>query len=845
MAKKKQFVTAAAAFAVAASAVAPAITADAASTTVRLSSDYVRGGNLDAALDKEYHGGEIHWYKSSIDMNKLGVFQTAKGFVKGQGIRVEKKLRVLNHAQEIVPAEELVFEQGVPVSGIRIQPVRFADGVEYNKVVSYRGFSTEEAGEFEGTFTYANRAFGTVTQTVKYKVVSSAPALESVTAVDVNKVEVKFDKPVDPAKATVKLTKGLANYNVTTEWNEAKDAVVITSVLSKLSPADYTVVVTGLTDEALSADVKFEAEKAAALEMSTEKVDIAGNATIYFNVLNQYGTPFTTVKASDLTVALNESLEGVTKLEAAMPAISTDKAGNLKVATTISYDASKLKAGETFNVTAVYKGIVLSGDVTFVNPIDLETLAFGAVSPLKDKTRITVGEENLVVDYTAVDQYGAAYELTSTDLSGIKFVSSNSAVVDASSIEIVEKKLTLDAGSEAGTAIITAIMPGGKTAQFSVTVEATAAVKTVVLSAPTALLADEETASLDLVAYDQFGQVIANKDLSGVKFTEGFAINAKTGKLEGAVEESSAFKVAVLSTEDKELAAVTFAVEAKAVANTISAINFDSLFEVGASKAITLDDVSVKDQYGRDFEPTSITVTAVDAENDNFTTSGNTFTAAKAGKETFTVKVENSESAVKNITLTAIEAKDIVSYELASLGTIYNAADYSVDAQLMGKTADGKSVILKDDKIAKLTSSNEAVATVSGVKVTGSLSTDVASGTSTIKAWSADGKLLGSSVVTVTNATPELYSIVANEQFESNVASVFTSKDQYGHDFDEAGTWYFTSTAANGGTTPATAGTQTFSNADTDGFELEAGDYAVKFVSEDGLTVATTTISVK
>ena len=187
MAKKKQFVTAAAAFAVAASAVAPAITADAASTTVRLSSDYVRGGDLNAALDKEYKGSEIHWYKSSIDMNKLGVFQTAKGFVKGKGIKVEKKLRVLNYAQEIKPESEFVFEQGVPVSGIRVQPVLFADGNEYAKPVSVAGFNTDKVGEFEGTLTYANKAYGTVTKTVKYKVVATKVAFSEV------KHEVKGD----------------------------------------------------------------------------------------------------------------------------------------------------------------------------------------------------------------------------------------------------------------------------------------------------------------------------------------------------------------------------------------------------------------------------------------------------------------------------------------------------------------------------------------------------------------------------------------------------------------------------------------------------------------------------
>ena len=182
MAKKKQFVTAAAAFAVAASAVAPAITADAASTTVRLSSDYVRGGDLNAALDKEYKGSEIHWYKSSIDLNKLGVFQTAKGFVKGKGIKVEKKLRVLNYAQEVKPAKEIVLEQGVPASGLRIQPVLFADGNLYDKPVSVQGFNTDKVGEFEGSFTYANKAFGSVTTKVKYKVVATEVEISNVSS---------------------------------------------------------------------------------------------------------------------------------------------------------------------------------------------------------------------------------------------------------------------------------------------------------------------------------------------------------------------------------------------------------------------------------------------------------------------------------------------------------------------------------------------------------------------------------------------------------------------------------------------------------------------------------------
>lgn len=262
MAKKKQFVTAAAAFAVAASAVAPAITADAASTTVRLSSDYVRGGDLDAALDKEYKGSEIYWYKSSIDMNKLGVFQTAKGFVKGKGIKVEKKLRVLNYAQEIKPASEFVFEQGVPVSGIRVQPVLFADGIVYNKPLFVAGFSTEKVGEFEGTLTYSNKAYGSVTKKVKYKVVEKSvetPVAEVATVGAINnttfEVPVTFEKEVtaDQLKGTKLTLKGKKDITASFSKLDGQTAVYAIDNKGALQPGDgsadgtYTVSSTGLT----------------------------------------------------------------------------------------------------------------------------------------------------------------------------------------------------------------------------------------------------------------------------------------------------------------------------------------------------------------------------------------------------------------------------------------------------------------------------------------------------------------------------------------------------------------------------------------------------------------------
>lgn len=239
MANKKQFVTAAAAFAVTAAAVAPAMSASAAMPVVKLSSDYVRQGNLDAALDKTYHGSEIHWYKSSVNMNKLGVFQTAVGFVKGKGIKVEKRVRVLNYAQEVIgPKEMLVFEKGEAVSGIRSQPVKFADRV-YMKPGSWSGIDTSQVGEFTATFTYSNKAYGTVSKSFKYKVVESAPMVSSVELLNAKELQINFSKPVD---ASTLLYNGMLK-DGTVEIDHIPDAQRLKGLRGTLSKDGKTLVV--------------------------------------------------------------------------------------------------------------------------------------------------------------------------------------------------------------------------------------------------------------------------------------------------------------------------------------------------------------------------------------------------------------------------------------------------------------------------------------------------------------------------------------------------------------------------------------------------------------------------
>ena len=353
MAKKKQFVTAAAAFAVAASAVAPAITADAATQTVRLKSDFVRVGNLDATLDKEYKGSEIYWYKSSVDMNKLGVFQTAKGFVKGKGIRVEKRVRVLNHAQEIKPASEFVFEQGVPVSGIRIQPVLFADGVEYNKPLFVAGFSTEKVGEFEGTLTYSNKAYGTVTKKVKYKVVDKKAdlgAVKEVSAINNTSFEVAvtFENEVkasDLSGKTISLKSGDGSVTATATFKSA-DGKVATFVVNE---ADRAKLVNG------------------AYSVSSSIADFAGKSSSYSAVITGnyvegfvYDDATTPAPVAGATVKVGDAT------------VMTNDRGYYKIATNPGLKVVEISKGDSYFVSSEEQPV--KRNYSTVNNVDLKSV---------------------------------------------------------------------------------------------------------------------------------------------------------------------------------------------------------------------------------------------------------------------------------------------------------------------------------------------------------------------------------------------------------------------------------------------------------------------------------------
>ncbi|MBN2260141.1 MAG: S-layer homology domain-containing protein [Clostridiales bacterium] len=688
--------------------------------------------------------------------------------------------------------------------------------------------------------------------------------VEIVSAVvtDVNKITVTFNQPVDNTLATVKLMKGLATYSTTKVWSEDMTSVVLTSSLSKLSSADYTVQVTGLTEEALVVDVTVDDEEVAGVDVVTTNVDIDAEVVVELNVFNQYGTLYSTPATANLTATVYETLDA-TFSDADKAAENDEDAYNMTLTYTVDLDGDDgddVVAGDTFKLTVVYSSFVDAQVVTFGDAPELADLSFGNVLPLEDETKIFEDTDNLVVEYTAVDQYGNEYVLTVDDLADITWASSDLSVANWADLDVnSDDELTIDALAEGDTVITAIIGEYGVVAQFSMVVETESYVDAVALSAPSELVAAGETAELLFVAYDQFGEVIDNDDVTNV------LVNGATPEFDGEyllvdtmVEDD--FDVEVTLDEDSAtkdsgdvLDTVTFYVEEAAYAMEVTEFNFPTLFEVaGATATLTYEDIVVVDQYGRDFEVADGDLTVVsnaDAGDEVFTLAGLVFTSGNtAGSEEFTLEVvttgEEFEADGYVITydfeLEIVESDDITSYAFDEVGTVYggiayyNGTDdssYVVTTEILGKTSAGADVVLVAGKVDLLTSSSTKLV-VTGLDVNGTgLADDDDNVVVTLKAFDDEGALLATATVTVSGADPVLTVVELDADYEfttgDDVVDVLYAEDQYGIEVVEQGTWYQYNEDGDYIVDSKSLST------------LSASAYSIKYVSLDGNFVVT------
>jgi trimeric autotransporter adhesin len=635
------------------------------------------------------------------------------------------------------------------------------------KILAQHGLTNLLEGNFRPTETVTRSQFALFFyRGVQAVEAAKATTTADVKVVDVNKIEVKFNKAVDTSKVTAALKIGAASLYTTSTFSEDKKSVVLTAP-SAIGTGNYNVVITGIATADVVKPITVEAAAAKAITVTNTEAYLKDGATVTYSVLNQYGT--------DMKVRANNADLVVTAYNVTQnKPVAVTKTSDTKSEVSLNLATTEAKVGDDVRVIFTYKGVTTTKVLKVVANVATSDITLGAVAPLKDKTRITTLETGLELPYTLKDQYGNALFITNIATSGVTFVSSDNAVVNpASFVADANGKVTFTAGT-AGTATITAIINAtGKVAQTTVTVSGTSALKTIAISSPTALISAGQTVNLDLAGTDQFGGAVT--DFSGVAVSDNndnVTASIVNGKLKVVTTGTAAgtatisLKKATDSTVSYGTITVTF--EKVAEPTVLESVNTVSTLEVGATTTVKLSDIKVKDQYGRDFALTDASQVTVKAVDDEFTgvkqdaANKLKFDAATApGTEAVSFTLANGAS--KTVSFATVASSSVTSYTINTVGTLLaqgtstTLGAYDVTLSLAGKLADGTAVKLATSKVTHATSNNEAVATVSV--------------DATTKAVTVKGLTKGSSLVTLYAGATKLAEVTVNVDTATPVAS--------------------------------------------------------------------------
>ena len=543
--------------------------------------------------------------------------------------------------------------------------------------------------------------------------------------------------------------------------------------------------------DAAEVTVKAELEKAAKLSITAESLQKADNQDLGIKKYNQFN------EETSVGQAINTSVYNTTQakdLKAAgfFPSklnLKTDAAAKIDDVIVVSaYTNDGLSDTKTFKVTAA----------SSATKIELS-----APAPLTDKTRITVGEKDLVLPVKLADQFGKTIKLPATTsavtptsgqfvLEGITFLVGGDGAIN--NITVNSDGVVKFEATKAGNVIISASNPAtGAYASTTFKIEAAAALKDLKLQNPASMVVAKEDVIVPFVATDSFGAAIAGKDvdLSKVTFLNTIAFNNApyiNGKGELVLNFNDKGNVTVQTVIGGVITStISFEVLAPKETKSVAGLkDVATTLENGASVDLAAKHVQIVDNYGRTSTLDSVTgatftVTVVSGPfNYNAATAKLETTGEGSGKITITYAGLTSNE----IAVSSVKSADIKSYEIKSLGSLYandkNVAGnkYNKAVELNGKLADGTAVALKSPTPDFVSSSDQAIVTKDGTNVFA-----LKAGKSTIAAY-LSGSKVAEVEVTASDAAPVATKITFDKSdytvnVGSTVTPVVTVKDQY------------------------------------------------------------------
>jgi len=607
-------------------------------------------------------------------------------------------------------------------------------------------------------------------------------------------ITVSFNKAVSEEQQkdlTFDLKKGTLSYTVTAKYAEDARSVVLSS--EYLPEGEYQLTVKGF--EAVT--VKVVKEVATKIEVSALTLQRAKNQDPQAKLLNQFDKE---IKNAGLNVTVYNASKGTTVSPVSG---KYDLTGGLvdNVPNKFKFDVD-----DTVIVTVTHNsGLSANKTYKLVAGSAATVIKIDTVQPLKDKKRISAGDEGLVLPIQLLDQYGNVIKLgekSSTTLadtvsnfeeSGITFLLSQPGVISSYSIDD-KGVLTFDV-VKAGTLVLHATnVATGASASTTIKVEGKPVLKNLNMEAPTVFVASGEEVKVPYNAIDIFDDAIKAKDIkinttgvaqtdevsfnSSVNFEAGYPkFNAKGElliKFKNVTAESTAYVTAYINGAP----AGQFSTQVKPASTDLKVNGLKNVLTTmvnGATVEINKDKVTTLDDYGRTktvanvvyndaATPGAVNLTQVDGVSANVVTTGGKIeikATGTTGVSKFKLAINNKPESVYEFSVKVVQVSDVKSYTIKSIGTIYSGkvdgdeqdatSPYAKTVELVGKIGGTEVALVQADAfdfVSAESTNNVVVADTLGHVVFG-----LAEGTATVTAYK-NGEKLAETTVTTSNAKP-------------------------------------------------------------------------------------------
>ncbi|WP_233434071.1 hypothetical protein [Geobacillus stearothermophilus] len=564
------------------------------------------------------------------------------------------------------------------------------------------------------------------------------PKVESVSAITSKSLKVKFNKVVDTTKAKFEVKKGSVKVNTETITFNADKTEAVIELTGKLTAGEYTVNVTGLTDQALTATTTVENERVETVKILSENavLDKNGkNVTVGYKVENQYGEDITA------TTALTANAAGT---------VVGGNANPSKGVVTIPVKDG-VKEGDSIVLTLVHAASGKSASATVkvspkaqVSEIAITGLYNKDGKALTETTDLSKDAFYLLVE--GKDQYGNVVDEATLDASNAVLINNTNPLIakvatDFETIKVNGKDVTalkLNGPVTAGeTTVMLISTASGKNATFKVKVAESQRTDTVTFEVPDLVVAKEKL-FVPIQVLDKEGNLVTDEKVLN-DATRGIKVsgltNAVVKKVDGKigvevpaenVKEGYISLVAVSSTGKSTIANIQVKAEAKPV--RVEGVTSDiktTVLTGSSAQTLSVDNVKIIDQYEREMSAAqkanyftgnkakySLVITDEKpntGEGAVNITDRNTIAPIAKGTEKVTISIKDVEKnevltgSEKSVTFRVTDGTEYKSYEVKPVGTVY-------DETAAGKTDNGaydKAVevygVLDDGSKVKLT----------------------------------------------------------------------------------------------------------------------------------------------